>query len=58
MNDHKQEHEKLKELTSLHHNAITTMLRLIREKAEAETEFWNCLKKELQQGLEDGKQKR
>ena len=48
-------HERLREVVSLHHNAITIMLGLIREKEEAETGFWNSLKKHLEEEIKNGK---
>lgn len=49
-------HERLKEVVSLHHNAIALMLRLIREKEEKEIEFWNSLKKHLEGEIKNGNQ--
>ena len=51
-------HEKLREIVSLHHNAIAMMLGLIREKQETEIEFWTSLKNVLEEEMRNGKQER
>ena len=57
MNDYyKAGHERLREVVSLHHNAITIMLRLTREKSEAETKFWNSLRRQIEEGVKNEKQ--
>ncbi len=53
---YKEGHERLKEVVSLHHNAIQIMLGLTREKLQAETEFWTSLIKELEQEVKNGNQ--
>ena len=48
-------HERLRELGNLHHNAIGTMLRFIKEKEETEMEMWNTLKRILEEEAKNGK---
>ncbi len=49
-------HERLREIVSLHHNAIAMMLGLIKEKQETEIAFWTSLKRYLEEEVRNGKQ--
>ena len=42
-------HERLRELVTLHHYAITYILSLRRKQEENESEFWNSLKGHLKE---------
>ena len=42
-------HERLRELVSLHHYAITYILSLMRKQEENESGFWNSLKRHLEE---------
>lgn len=42
-------HERLRELLSLHHYAITYILSLMRKQEENESGFWNSLKRNLEE---------